>query len=356
MKNTDPLLRALYIVLVPVVLLIILLNSGFLQKHLPAVTVDGEKYTVVRYNYYYFDYYNSFLEENEDRLDELGYDPDTEDTKQYYDGDTTWKEFFRAEAEASLAETAYYYGLAVQTGYAFSEDELAAVEEKLAENEADQLLNGISAANYYVSFYGSGMTEASYTEELTRQVKARAYQAYLTAAYEPDQEDVDRWLAENGVSDYEAAVLRVITLTATPDRETGEVGDDQLAALEAKLGRLAARYEAGYTFDELQQSFSTQTLGDKYGVLEVVAGQVPQGLYDWCVTGGDKLSVGDTAAVVDRETGTACFAVYDGMGGSGAQLEAQAALSARAMEADRQQILEKYTVVYSKLGMMLVTA
>ena len=356
MKKNDPIVRALYIILVPVVLLIILLNTGILQKNLTAVTVNGEKYTVARYNYYYYDYYNSFLVENEGRLDELGYDPETEDSKQYYDESTTWKEFFQAKAEASLAETAYYYDLALKAGYSFSEEELEAVDEQLAKNKEEQTLNNLSVDNYYVAYYGTGTTEASYTEELTRQVKARAYRAHLGVSYEPTQEEVDRWLAENGVTDYKAAVLRVITLTATPDRETGEVGADQLAALEAKLGRLTARYEAGVSFDELQQSFSTRTLGDKSGELEVVAGQVPQALYDWCVTGGDKLSVGDTAAVVDSETGTAYFAVYNGMGGSGAQLEAQAALSARAMEAERQQILENYTLVYSKLGMKLATA
>ena len=42
MKNQSKLVRAFYIVLVPVVLVVILLNSGVLQKWLTAVTVDGE--------------------------------------------------------------------------------------------------------------------------------------------------------------------------------------------------------------------------------------------------------------------------------------------------------------------------
>ena len=41
MKNQSKLVRAFYIVLVPVVLVVILLNSGVLQKWLTAVTVDG---------------------------------------------------------------------------------------------------------------------------------------------------------------------------------------------------------------------------------------------------------------------------------------------------------------------------
>jgi len=74
-KNNSPQLRALYIILVPIVLLIIILNSGILQKAFPAARVHGSGVSVVRYNYYYYDWYNRFLEENELRLDELGYDP-----------------------------------------------------------------------------------------------------------------------------------------------------------------------------------------------------------------------------------------------------------------------------------------
>ena len=53
MKGANsPLLRAIYIILVPVVLLIILLNSGWLQRYVPAATVHGdEHYTVTRYNF-----------------------------------------------------------------------------------------------------------------------------------------------------------------------------------------------------------------------------------------------------------------------------------------------------------------
>lgn len=94
--NHSAALRALYIILVPVVLLIILLNSGWLQRLLPAATVHGETYSVVRYNFYYFDYYNSFLEQYEDQLDELGYDPEQTDSEQIRDDGLSWKEFFPA--------------------------------------------------------------------------------------------------------------------------------------------------------------------------------------------------------------------------------------------------------------------
>ena len=62
MKNNAKGLTPLYIILVPIILVVVLLNSGLLQKLLPAADVHGETYRVNRYNYYYFTIYNAFLE------------------------------------------------------------------------------------------------------------------------------------------------------------------------------------------------------------------------------------------------------------------------------------------------------
>ena len=106
MNGKNPaILRAMYIILVPVVAMIILLNSGYLQRLVPAARLNGAAYSVVRYNYYYFDFYNSFLEENALMLDELGYDPSLADSEQSYDGQISWKEFFQRQAETNMKET-----------------------------------------------------------------------------------------------------------------------------------------------------------------------------------------------------------------------------------------------------------
>lgn len=357
MKKTPPALRAVYIVLVPIVLLIILLNSGYLQRWITAATVHGEAYKVVDYNYYYFDYYNDFLEENELRLDELGYDPEVEDSKQNYDADTTWKEFFQAQAEADLAETAYYCDLAEAAGYQFSEEELAPVADKLAENEAFYTSYNLSAKNYYISYYGSGMTEEIYTEHLTDQVRAQAYKAHLLETLEPSQTELDQWLSGQQGSDYQAVRLRVITLAALPDRETGEIGAAQLEALEQKLGLLVGRYESGSGFEELQAAFSTCALGDAQGVVAVgTASNLPQVLADWCLTDQSSLAAGDTCSAVDAGAGVAYFAVLDGLGDSGVERDAVAELNAQTLEAQASEAMAVgYTVAHNSFGMLLAT-
>ena len=365
-------LRAMYIILVPVVAMIILLNSGYLQRLVPAARLNGAAYSVVRYNYYYFDYYNSFLEENALMLDELGYDPSLADSEQSYDGQISWKEFFQRQAEANMAETAYYCDLARAAGYEFSSEELAPVQEKLAENDAQRALNNLSAKNYYISYYGSGMDEALYTAELTRQVKAQAYKAHLAESATPSQEEIDAYLAQTLIPDqgsvdayiarhpsasYRTVDLRVITLDALPDRVTGRTGPDQWAALGEKLSRLAARYENGVPFEQLQAAFSTCRLGDAAGaVVNATAADLPDLLADWYLNGQDALTVGDFQTFVDSEADTAYFVILDGFGGDGLTQEAVNVLGREAVQAREGEALSDYSVERLRFGMLLATA
>lgn len=351
-------MRALYIVLVPVVLLTIALNSGWFQRWFTAATVHGERYNVVRYNFYYFECCRTLQEEQRDWLEENGFDPLRSPGEQYLpDGEVTWKEYFQAQAEKEMSRTAYYCALAQAAGYQFSEAEMAPVAERLAWHDAQRAVYNISADNYYVSYYGAGMSEEAYAQELTRVVQARAYEAYLVSAAQPGQAEIDQWLSQAGMRDYQTADLRVITLQALPDRGTGEIGGEQLAALSEKLDRLCARYGQGVPFETLQAAFSSCTLGDETGVLEeAIAADLPDVLADWCLTGQEALRSGETCAVVDKETGTAYFAVLDGLGGSGLERAAREALSVQSVAEREAQALEEYTVERSRIGMMLATA
>ena len=357
-RNTSPQLRALYIILVPIVVLIIILNSGFFQKVLPAARVHGAAYSVVRYNYYYYDWYNRFLEENEDRLEELGYDPKLSAGSQACapeDGEITWKEYFQRGAERSMAETAYYCDLAAAEGYVFSEAELRPVQEKLAENAAFQAANNISAKNYYIAYYGSGVTESLYIDELTRQVKAAAYRDHLAETEPVDAASMLAYAGAHPGEDYLALDLRVITMSAVPDRFTGEVGPAELAALSERLERLRARYAAGEGFETLQSAFSTGELGDREGVLTGASrAELPACIQEVWIDGQASAEPGDVMTGVTDNIGY--FAILDGFGGSGAQQEAQRALGLEAVTAREEAALASdYAVTQMKPGILLAT-
>ena len=357
-KNNDPMLRALYIILVPVVLLIILLNSGMLQKMVPAARMHGRTYSVAQYNYYYFDNYNDFLEAHENELEELGYDPSQSENRQLTEDGITWKEYFQRLAEVDMAQTAYYCDKAAAAGYEFSPEELLPVEEKLADNAARQAASGISAKNFYTAYYGAGMTEAIYTAELTRQVKAAAYREYLIRTNEPTEAEIAAWIAENDVPEYEAVDLRVITLDALPDRETGEVGLAQLAALQERVNRLMARYAAGESFEDLQAAFSTCAFGDSRGYLyNATRLDMPAVAAAWCLGEYYPVEEGSAGTLVDQDENRAYLLILDGFRGSGPEREAAIALGEDALlTAAQEEIGAEYRIARQRFGMLLATA
>lgn len=350
----NPYVRALYIILVPIVLLIIFLNSGWLQKLLPAASVNHVNYSVVAYDYYYFDYYNRFLEENSENLSELGYDSSVSNGQQDYDDTMTWREYFLEEGEKELAEARYFYDQAISAGYEFSEDELLPISEQLAANEEIRSSYGLKENNFYISYYGRGMDEETYMKQLTLSVKAKAYKNYLIHSYQPSDEELTSYLSEHAEQDYKTVSLSLITLDAENIR--GEASSDaSTKALQERLSRLESRYKAGESFDELQAAFSTKTLGGSTGkLMDASRADLPDSLADALLTNQDSIKAGDSFALLDEENGKAYFLLVDGLGTSGLEKEA-------AIELGRQKVEEQladalagdYKLKRNSLGMLL---
>ena len=351
MKNNPYMLRALYIILVPLVLLIILLNSGWLQRFIPAATIHGDSISVVRYNYYYYDYQTTFLHAHEHELDELGYDVNLDAERQDYNESMTWKEFFQQQAEADMAETAYYCALAEAAGYQFSEEELAAVDARVEANATSATDSGISIKNYYIAYYGPGMNEERYAEELTRVVKAQVYKQHLMDTWQVDEGVLEDYLAQYVGEGYVAAELMVISMNATVDRATGEVGQPQLDALQTKLDALVARYEAGADLAELQRAFSD---GEEGTVLLTRATELPGAFVAHYIDGQvEGMTVSRQLAFLDEETATAYLAVQVGTAGNGPEAEAKAVLGAQAVEQAWQDAKSEWQPDNNAFGMLL---
>jgi hypothetical protein len=355
MKNNKS-TKIFYIILVPVILVVILLNSGFLQARVPAVTVSGASYNVAQFNYYYFAAYNDFVDEN---FDESGYngpfDQSVDLRSQQKDEDTTWKEYFIQQAEEKLVEVTYFYSQATVAGYEFSEEELAPVEENLALINEEASDSGITLKNYLVAYWGVGMTEDIYTQELTRRVKAEAYEAYLTTIGEVEQTALDQWIQENQPESYPSANLTVICLKAAEDRFTGEVGETQLSDLSAKLERLAARYESDPSqLTALAEEFNDDdTLAKNQGaLLNQTRDSLPAPVAEWVFD--ETTQLGDWTAVMDEENACAYLVRLDSWGEDAAEQDALRAVRQQQVADKLESVRENASISYRKLGSRLI--
>jgi hypothetical protein len=345
-----------YIILVPVILLVILLNSGLLQKNMTAVTIDGQKYTAVEYNYYYYSIENQYIEEHSDDLSQLGFDQSISLKNQQRDDGMSWWEYFCEQTEERMAEVYFLNTQAVSHGYSFSEEELAPIQEKVAQAEADAAENKITFENYLVAYYGSGITQEKWEELLTMETKADAYLAYLKESYQADETQISEWIAAHASdTQYDTADLSMIILHAGKDRETEETGERELTALSSRVNELKERYiSSRNTFEELSEQFGED---EELAALEgkqtnVLKEELPQALATWCYE--RPRSAGDVTTAVDDTTGMAYFVIYDGKGEASGRAKAYEALSNEATQGSIQTAVEGYTTKRSSLGMKLI--
>lgn len=346
-KNNEKGLTPFYIILVPIILVVILLNSGMLQKLLPAVSVCGEDLRVTQYNYYYFSVYNGLLASD---YTALGFDPAQSPESQTRDDGSTWRDWLCAQAEQRLVSAVYFDAQARREGYAFTEEELAPIDARTAEWTAQAALNNLSMQNYFVAYYGAGMTEDLMRRELGREVRAAAYRLHLQESYQPSEEEIDGWLARNPIEDYAAANLQLIVLEAAPDRFSGTAEDRQLDDLEERLRRLRLRYEAAPdSFSRLAAAYSVwPEAGENGGTLiNQRREDLPAAVSAWCF---DRPAAGQVFSAVDRAAGEGYLAVYTGPGESAARQAAITALQALEAALTVQQALEAAPVEHS-LGM-----
>jgi hypothetical protein len=313
--------------------------------------VGGQGFNVARFNFYYFTAYNDFVEENFDAEGNGPFDENTALRDQEKSEGLTWKEYFQEVAQQRLQEVCYFYDLAQKAGYEFSEAELQPVQNQMNVIEQDRTENGISLENYLVAYWGVGMTESIYMEELTRSAEADVYRKYLIETAQVSEDSLTAWIQENQPESYASANLRMIILEAAEDRFTGEVGQQQMEDLSAKLERLKARYqEAPEKFAELASAFCDDPdLAASGGVcLNTTKEDLSELVAAWAFA--DDRQSGDTAALVDGNE--AYLLIYDGPGSDAAAITAQGVLQ-------EQQVTEAFEqaapeISHNALGWRLV--
>lgn len=351
MKNDSKMNRAFYLFLVPIVAVVVLLNSGLLQRWFTAATVYGEEYSAVRYNYYYFSVYHDFLATD---YAGSGYNVNASAAGQQYDENTTWKEHFAARAEERMLIAAYYHNLAREAGWTASADDLKPLREKL--NEIDTLCaeSGLSEKNYFSAYYGAGMNREHFAAEMKLEVEALAYREYLKSAWEVDEATLASWLADNPVPDGALFDLWVVELKAAPGRADGQVGEEELNALEQRVHRLAARYEEGnLSKEEVSCRYADVVWGEDGRVKQQASDELPALVAQWCTESGR--AVGDRTTVVDRETGRGWLVEVEGISGSSARKLAYERYVAQAVAELEAQALAGQPVEYHKMGLQMAT-
>lgn len=155
---------------------------GVPQKLLTAVTVDGTKYSVAKYNYFYaqqfintantaYSYDQNYSEGMGKMLTGFDYkvSPSEQTTTDADGNEITYAEKFKTDAIAAIEKNDYYYKQATAAGFTLDGDIQTEINEAIDSIRTSAKNSGYSLNRYITKQYGKGLNEKMVREIMTRQ-------------------------------------------------------------------------------------------------------------------------------------------------------------------------------------------
>ena len=179
------LFTAAIVLMVALVLVSTVVNSGIIERSTTAVTVGESKVSAVELNYYYIDNVNRYVEQWGDYFALSGIDSTKPLDEQFLDEEagTTWADYFLDLATDSLHSVYALYNKAVAEGYTLSDEDAASIDSSIATLELyGTLYYGYADLDAFLAaMYGKGANEETY--------RAYAEAQYIASAYANDHYD-----------------------------------------------------------------------------------------------------------------------------------------------------------------------
>ena len=278
-------LIAVLFVLVAVVVLV--WNSGVIQRNATAMEVDGEKFTPAEVSYFYRNAYSNIA--NSGYASYYGLDTATplddqplNDTAKMLLGveeDMSWADYFMKQTKDTMVQFTTIAKEADAENFAFTDEMNAEVQDTMDSLASYAKQYGYSAKDYVKLIYGGNMTLDTFEKLVRQQVLVSGY----TKAYQEGLNYTDSDLQKYYESDkdcFDVAAYDYIyfsgTAASTTDANgnTVEPTEEENAAkmAQAKEDSQAAleRVTAGEDMEKVADSyeggtFSTITAGTNYG-------------------------------------------------------------------------------------------
>ena len=208
-KNEKKKIRtfAIAVAAVVVVLLVLALfiNSKFVRRSIPAVTINDVDFTVTDCNYYYYqcyyDYYNTIYTSLADYANEMLPSNDKPLASQIYDEETgkTWAEFFDEMALEAMESDALIYSEAKKAGFEMTEKSKVELEEEITLMK-DTAANSATFKNfeqYLQAYYGNAMNESALRRVAEIKYVVSDYSAYKQDSFEYTEDEIEANYSEN---------------------------------------------------------------------------------------------------------------------------------------------------------------
>ena len=252
--------------------LLLVWNSGIVQRKAVAAKVDGKAYTTAELDYYYTSSLNS--------INSSGYtsyfgldtsksmkEQSLNDTAKMLLGvseDMTWDAYLKQDAVKKLTEVAMTVKAADEAGVSFTDEmqkDVDATMDSLAEYAKQ---NGYSAKAYLKAVYGKNMTMSSFKSLLHDSVLASHYQEDYENSLTYTDEEVNKYYKENKDS-FDVANYEFIYFQGTAASTTDDDGNTvEPTDAENKAAEKAAKADSAAALKDVQAGKSMEKIAEKY--------------------------------------------------------------------------------------------
>ena len=275
-RKANRLYGTIAVVFVLVAALLVVVNSGVLERSATAITVDGENYTAAQMNYYYYGIKNSII--NSGYSSFYGIDTSVAMDKQNMsdtakmllqvtdEGDITWDQFFRDYATRQLSVQVMAAKEAEANGMGEDDDIRAEVNEVIDNITAGAKEQGYTLKSYLKLAYGSTMTVSTFKKMMTLEEVATHYMQHYQEELSYTESQLEEYYQANS-SDFDVASYEYIYFKGTADSTTDADGNTvqpteaasaaaKTAAAEAAAAALE-RYQAGESLSVIAADYES---------------------------------------------------------------------------------------------------
>ncbi len=318
---------------VAMIIFVIVFSSNLFYSHVTAVNINGVKYTVADFNYYYYSAYSNYYAQYEELEESYGdyaslfmpmpssYEALRE---QAYSGSgdyATWGDYFKSQALEMMRSVTMHCQAAEKDGFTLTDEQIAEIDSDIeslrtsAESDTSGYFNDLESYLRYV--YGKGMTEKIYRRNVERMTLAQNYAVHLTESYDFTESDLKDYYAEHkdeyDVLTYRSYFIQAVTVEDDPDTEEDETVsyDDAMAAAEEIAKAFVAEADSEEAFAEVVRSIDdSSTYQDDDSTLHSVQGtNLSDDLSEWLLDSERKN--GDTTYIsVGSEDSTGSKGYY----------------------------------------------
>ncbi|NJP40718.1 hypothetical protein HCH52_06595 [Oscillospiraceae bacterium HV4-5-C5C] len=237
-----------------IVLVWILFSTGIAQRNMKPMTINGEKISMLEYNYYFksvYSQYNTYASMGYAATDSNGsLDLDAENqlfaTTDANGNTETWRDTINEQTQETLQKVIAYATEAEKEGITLTQEDQDSLDDYFASINSNYT-SSLDLANYYETNYGAGANEKTIRAILERNLLASEYATQHPESYDITDDEIEAEYEANKDT-YDYVNYRSFTIT-TPTADD-DATDEEKQQLEDDTATEAQTVLDGVTDEE----------------------------------------------------------------------------------------------------------